>query len=202
MVLLIVAHRLLSFGRNVLDGGGDEVGGFEDLEVALGVVVALGSVDDGLGGGVPGDFLEGEGMAEEIFSQAFAAFGVMGRDGFFATAVDVEAGMFPGEEIGELAGADEFGVAEGVEEAVAEDEKAVGGEDVEVEDQVITKGVDGGDGTNTTGAEIEGGAENFLEGFGGGCEEEREEVAAVVEDAAQNARDGEDELAVRDFVAD
>ena len=39
--------------------GGDEVGGFEDLEVALGGVMAFGAVDDGLGGGVPGDFLEG-----------------------------------------------------------------------------------------------------------------------------------------------
>jgi hypothetical protein len=38
--------------------GGDEFGGFEDLEVPLGGVVARGAVDDGLGGGVPGDFLE------------------------------------------------------------------------------------------------------------------------------------------------
>ncbi len=33
------------------------------LEVTYGVVVAFGTVDDGLGGGIPGDFLEGEGMA-------------------------------------------------------------------------------------------------------------------------------------------
>ena len=38
--------------------GGDEVGSFEDFEVALGGVVTLGAVDDGLGGRVPGDFLE------------------------------------------------------------------------------------------------------------------------------------------------
>ena len=60
----VVADGLLSFWREVEESGGDEVGGFEDLEVALGGVVALGAVDDGLGGGVPGDFLEGEGMAE------------------------------------------------------------------------------------------------------------------------------------------
>ena len=40
----------------MVDGGGDEVVGFEDLEVASGGVVALGAVDDGLGRGVPGDF--------------------------------------------------------------------------------------------------------------------------------------------------
>ena len=59
----VVADGLLALGWDVEQSGGDEVGGFEDLEVALGVVVALGAVDDGLGGGVPGDFLEGEGMA-------------------------------------------------------------------------------------------------------------------------------------------
>ena len=42
-------------------------------------------------------------------------------DGFFAAIVDVESGVFPGEEVGEFAGADEFGVAEGVEEVVAEE---------------------------------------------------------------------------------
>lgn len=39
--------------------GGDEVGGVEDLEVALGCVMAFGAVDDGFSGGVPGDLLEG-----------------------------------------------------------------------------------------------------------------------------------------------
>jgi hypothetical protein len=51
----VVADGLLSFGREVKESGGDEVGGFEDLEVALGVVVSFGAVDDGLGAGVPGD---------------------------------------------------------------------------------------------------------------------------------------------------
>ena len=40
------------------------------------------------------------------------------------------------------------------------------------------------------------------EGFGGGFEEEVEEIAAFAEDAAEDFGDGEDELAVRDFVAD
>ena len=61
---------LLSLWREVVDDGGDEVGSFEDLEVELGGVMALGTVDDGLGGGVPGDFLERQGMAEEVFGEA------------------------------------------------------------------------------------------------------------------------------------
>ena len=108
-------------------------------------------------------------MAEEIFGKAFATGGVVGGDGLFAAVMDREAGVFPGEEVGEIAGADEFGIAEGVEEAVAEEfdggrevfgghaveatvggEESVGGEDVEVrvEDEVVTEGVDGGDGAD------------------------------------------------------
>ncbi len=58
-------------------------------------MVALGTVDDGLGGGAPGDFLEGEGMAEETLGEASAAGGVVGGDGFFAAVVDVETAVFP-----------------------------------------------------------------------------------------------------------
>lgn len=201
----VVADGLLAFGREVEECCGDKVGGGEDLEVALGGVVALGAVDDGLGGGVPGDFLEGEGMAEEIFGEAFAPGTVVGGDGLFAAVVDVEAGVFPGEEVGEFTGADEFGCAEGVEEAVAEEfdgggevfsghaveaavggEESVGGEEVEVrvEDEVVAEGVDGGDGTEFSMGEVETGAEGIAEGFGGGMEEVGEELAAFAEDAA------------------
>ena len=45
----------------------------------------------------------------------------MGGHGLFAAVVDAEAGVFPREEVGEFLRADEFGVAQGVEEAVAED---------------------------------------------------------------------------------
>jgi hypothetical protein len=131
-------------------------------------------------------------MAEEIFGEALAPGAVVGGDGFFAAVVDVKAGMFPGEEVGEFAGADEFGFAEGVEQAVAEEfdgrvevfggpagemavggEEAVGGEDVEVrvEDQVIAEGVDGGDGSEFAIGEIEANAEGVAESFGGGEEE-------------------------------
>jgi hypothetical protein len=85
----------------VVDGGGEEVGGAEDFKVALGAPTAAGAVDDGLGPGVPVDFLEGEWGAQEVFGEVLAAFGVAGGDGFFA-AVDVEAAVFPREEIGDF----------------------------------------------------------------------------------------------------
>ena len=59
----VVADGVLAFGRDVLDDGGQKVGGGEDFEVPFGVPTAAGAVDDGLGGGVPLDFLEGEGGA-------------------------------------------------------------------------------------------------------------------------------------------
>lgn len=162
-------------------------------------------------------------MAQKILGEAFAAGAVVGWDGFFAAVVDVEAGVFPREEVGEFARADEFGVAEGVEEAVAEEfddggevfdghameaavggEESVGGEDVEVgmEDEVIAEGVDGGDGAEFAIGEAEAGAEGVAEGFGGGVEEVGEEQTALAEDAAKDLGDGEYELAVGDFVAD
>ena len=66
----VVADSLLTLRRKVEEGSGDEVGGFENLEVALGGVVTLGAADDGLGGGIPGDFLEREWMAEKVFGEA------------------------------------------------------------------------------------------------------------------------------------
>ena len=131
--------------------------------------------------------------------------------------------MFPGEEIGEFGGADEFGVTESVEKAVTEEfdggskvvgghaveaairgEEAIGGKDVKVrvEDEVVSKGVEGGDGSDAALREVESGAEGVLEGVDGGVKENGEEPAAFAKDAAQDAGDGEDELAVRDFVAD
>ena len=50
---------LLAFGWQMEECGGDEIGSLENLEIAFGVVMALGAVDDGFAGGVPSDFLEG-----------------------------------------------------------------------------------------------------------------------------------------------
>ena len=40
------------------EGGRDEIGCLEDLEIPFGVVMALGAVDDGFSAGVPSDFLQ------------------------------------------------------------------------------------------------------------------------------------------------
>jgi hypothetical protein len=141
----------------------------------------------------------------------------MSRADFFG------GGMLPGEEVGESLRADEPGFAEGVEEAVAEEfdgggevfgghdveaaaggEEAVGGKDVQVgmEDEVVAEGVDGGNGTEFALGEVEAGAEVVAETLGGGAEEDGEMGSAFAKDAAQDLGDGEDELAVGDFVAD
>ena len=116
----VVADGLLAFGWDVVDGGGDKVGGGKDFKIPFGAPTAAGAIDDGLGFGVPMDFLEGEGGAQEVFGEALSAFGVAGGDRFFP-AVDVEAAVFPGEELGGLVGAEELGFAEDVEEAVTKE---------------------------------------------------------------------------------
>lgn len=131
--------------------------------------------------------------------------------------------MFPREEVGKALEADESGLAQGVEEAVAEEldggghgflrhavesavggEESVGGEDVEVrvEDEVVTEGVDGGDGSDASVREVKLGAEGVLEGAGGDVEQVGEQVASLAENATQDSGDGEDELPVRDIMAD
>ncbi len=219
----VVADGLLAFRWEVEKSGGDEVGRFEDLEVALGGVVAFGAVDHSLAGSVPGDFLEGERMAQQIFRETLATGSVVGADGLFAAVVDAEAGVFPGKEIGQFFWADEFGVVESMEEAVAEEfdggRKVVGGHAVEgpigreepigseevkvgVKDEVVTKGVEGGDGPDAALGKVEASAEGVLKGVDGGVKENGEELAAFPKDAAENARDGEDELTMGNFVAD
>ena len=184
------------------------------------------------GGGVPMDFLEGgvfakattpkEGGAEKVLGEALAAFEVTRADGG-GVGMDVEAAVLPGEEVGELCLADELGAMEGVEEADAEEvgewgevfgghaaeaafiiKEAIGGEDMEVgvEDEVVAKGVEGGCGGEATFGQIEAGAEVIAQASGGGLEEVGEESAAFAEDAAQDFRDGKDELAMGDGVAD
>jgi hypothetical protein len=82
----VAANGLLAFGRDVFDGGGEEAGGFEDFEVAFGVPTASGALDDGFGVGVPRDFLEGEGGAEQVFHEASASLGVVGGQRVFKGA--------------------------------------------------------------------------------------------------------------------
>ena len=69
-------------------------------------------------------------------------------------------------------------------------------------DEVVAEGVHGGDGSDTAVGKIEPCAEGVLKGGRGGVEQVGEQVAAFAEDTAQDLGDGEDKLAVRNFVAD
>ena len=146
--------------------GGDEIGSLENLEIAFGVVMALGAVDDGFAGGVPSDFLEGEGMTQQVLSKPLATVVVISGDEVVTAVMNVKSGMFPTEQISQFARADEFLFPEDGEEAMAKQlghradgslrqavkapvgcKQAVGDEhmDVRMEDEVIAKCVDGGD---------------------------------------------------------
>jgi len=148
----------------VLDGGGEEAGGGEDLEIPLRAPVGIGAVDDAPGLLNPGDFFEGERGAEQVLGQLLAAGGGVGGP---VSCVQAEAAVGPVEELAGLLLADEFLAEEGLDEAVAEefgegfeglDRKFVeavlavveagGGEDVEVgvEDEVVAEGLHGGNG--------------------------------------------------------
>ncbi len=149
------------------EGGGDEIGSLENFEIAFGVVMALGAVDDGFAGGVPGDFLQREWMAQKILGEAFAAAMVVSIDKVVTAVVNVKSGMLPTEQIAQFVRADEFLFPEDGEEAMAKQlghradgslrqavkasvgsKQAVSDEHVEMgmEDEVIAKSVDGGDG--------------------------------------------------------
>jgi hypothetical protein len=103
----VVADGLLAFRWEVEQSGGDEVGGGEDLEVALGGRGSLLGFRFQGSGRVPSEV-----SPCAIFhwaGEAFATGGVVGGNGLFAAVVDIEAGVFPGEEVFEFAWADEFG---------------------------------------------------------------------------------------------
>lgn len=114
----VIADGLLVFGRDVFEGGGEEVGSGEDLEIALGTPAPAGTVDDTAGGLVPCDLFERERGAEEVLGQAAAAFDVVGRDRF-VSGVEVESAVFPAEKVAEFLLADEFLPAQCLQKAVA-----------------------------------------------------------------------------------
>ena len=68
--------------------------------------------------------------------------------------------------------------------------------------EVIAEGLDAGDGGELAFGKVELEAHPVAEGFCGGLEEVVEEVAALAEDAAQHAGNGEDELAVGNGLAE
>lgn len=202
-------------------GGGDEIGSLENLEIALGVVVALGAVDDGFTGGVPGDFLEGERMAEQVFRKSLAAAVVVRSDEVISPVVNVESRMFPTEQIAQFVRAGEFLFPEDGEEAMAKQlghradgsvrqavkapvgsKQAVSDEHVEMgmEDEVIAKSMNCGDGSDFAYGKIELEAKGFGQGIDRALEQKRKQLATFAKDTAQHFGNGENDLSMRDLM--
>ena len=89
----VVADGVVVAVGDVFDGGGEEVGGGEDFEVAFGFPVGAGTVDDGGAFFFPGDLLEREGGAQQVFGELAAAIDVVRGHGFLS-GVEVEAAVF------------------------------------------------------------------------------------------------------------
>jgi len=108
-------------------------------------------------------------MAEQIFRKPLAAAVVVRSDEVVSPVVNVKSGMFPTEQITQFVRADEFLFPEDGEEAMAKQlghradgsvwqavkapvggKQAVADEHVEMrmEDEVIAKSMDGGDGSD------------------------------------------------------
>ena len=213
---------MLALGRQVQECGGDEIGSLEDLKVAFGVVMALGAVDDGFSGGVPGDFLQREWMSQQILGESLATTVVVGIDEVVTAIVNVKSGMFPTEQIAQFVRADEFLFPEDGEEAKAKQlghradgslrqavkapvggKQAVSDEHVEMgmEDEVIAKSMNGGDGSDFAFGKIELEAKGFGQGIDRALEQKRKQLAAFAKDAAQHFGNGENHLSMRDLMA-
>ncbi len=67
---------------------------------------------------------------------------------------------------------------------------------------MVTRSVDCRNGRDAPVRQVEAGAEGVAQGFGGGVEEDREQLAALAEDAAEHAWHGEHELAVGHLATD
>jgi hypothetical protein len=154
-----------------------------------------------------------------------AAVDVFRGDGFLS-GVEVEAAVFPSEEIAGFFLGEEFVADEGCDEPVAEEftecfeglgggsgeeveaagliEESAGGTNVKmrVKYEVVAERLDAGDGGEFTVGEVELEAQPVTEANGGGSEEVVEQMAALAKDASQHARNGEDELAVRNRLAE
>ena len=211
----VVTDHLRPLVGDVLGDGGQEVGSGEDFEVAVDFGIELGAVDDGVGGGFQRHFCDGEGVAENVLGEFFEFGFVFGRDGF--ARVEVESGVFPGEQHLDAFGGKEFEGDEEFEEVGAEEfferferewrqrmedavagEEAVGDEGVEVrvEVEVFAEGVQGEDEGGLGVGEAEGGAEVFGEALVGSGAEVFEEAAVALEIGAEHFGDGQDVMTV------
>ena len=92
----VVADHLRAFVRDMLRDGGQEVGGGEDLEVAVDLGVEPRAVDHHVRGPLQGHLLNGEGIAQDVLGQILQVRLGLGRHRL--AGVDVEAAVSPGVE--------------------------------------------------------------------------------------------------------
>lgn len=142
-------------------------------------------------------------------------------DEVVTTVVNVESRMFPTEQITQFVRADEFLFPEDSEEAMAKQlghradgslrqavkvpvrsKQTIGDEHVEMgmEDEVITKSVNGSDGSNSAFGKIELETKGFGQGINRTLEQKREQLATFAKDAAQHFGNGENHLSMRDLM--
>jgi len=162
-------------------------------------------------------------MTQQVFGEALTAVVIASGDQIVAAVVDVETGMFPAKQIAQLALADEFLFAQQDQEAVAEDftewadvtlgqpmkgpvrgKQTIGDEHMKMgmKDEVVSEGVDGGDGAKFALGQIELRPKDVSEGLDGTMEEQAHQPPALAKDAPQDLGHGEHNLSVRDLMAD
>ena len=162
-------------------------------------------------------------MTQQVFGEALTAVVIASGDQIVAAVVDVETGMFPAKQIAQLALADEFLFAQQGQEAMAEDftewadvtlgqpmkgpvrgKHTIGYEHMKMgmKDEVVSEGVDGGDGAKFALGQIELRPKDVSEGLDGTMEEQAHQPPALAKDAPQHFGNGENHLSVRDLMAD
>ena len=193
-VAAVIPDGVLVLGWDMFDGGGEELRGGEDLEVALGAPAAAGAVDDAAGLFHPSDLFEREGGAEEILRELLTA-----RDAANGplSGINAESAVFPVQKLAGLTFADDLLVEQGRDEAVPEEfgerlegldrhfveasvavVEAGSGQEVEMgmEDEVVSEGLYRGDSGELPVGKIEAGAEPGAQALDGGAAEEGEQV--------------------------
>ena len=179
-------------------------------------VLFFGAVDDLSGAGEPDDAGKAERAAGHVLGEALDAGAVAGFES--DAAIDAEAGVAPGSDLGDDVGGDSLGVQEQAEDIVFPEsqerlvsevlwkgqkvavgcEGAVGHEsvDVGVVMDELPEGLDGEDASGGDRCDVvtEQGAIGFEDGLPGEVGQLVEQVAVEAEEDAQTLGDGPDEL--------
>jgi hypothetical protein len=161
-------------------------------------------------------------MTQQIFGESLATAVVVGIEEVVTAVVNVKSEMFPTEQITQFVRTDEFLFPEDSEEAMAKQlghgadgslrqavkaavgtTQTVSDEHVEMgmEDEVIAKSMNGGDGSDFAFRKIELEAKRYGQGIDRALEQKRKQLTTFAKDAAQHFGNGENQLSMRDLMA-